>query len=119
MKNLASIYREAQVTAKEHADPLSSLTKREEELFELVVSGRPNKDIARYLNISENTVRNHIASIFSKLKVNNRTEAAYLYHQKKLRSTDSERPEDKKHSAKLKESAHPLEKKHGALKLWR
>lgn len=80
MKNLCQAYLEAAVTKKEKRDPLSSLTPREEELFKLVVTGTKNKDIAQQLNISEHTVRNHIARIFSKLKVNNRTEAAFMWH---------------------------------------
>ena len=81
--NLCQTYLESQVIIKkDKSDPLSSLTNREEELFKLVVTGNTNKDIAKKLSISEHTVRNHIASIFAKLKVNNRTEAAFLYHSK-------------------------------------
>jgi DNA-binding CsgD family transcriptional regulator len=80
MQNLCQTYLEAAVTKKEKRDPLSSLTPREEELFKLVITGTKNKDIAQQLSISEHTVRNHIARIFSKLKVNNRTEAAFMWH---------------------------------------
>lgn len=54
------------------------LTPREEEMLNMVVQGKPNKIIADHFSISENTVRNHLASVFEKLQVNNRTEAAVM-----------------------------------------
>lgn len=52
------------------------LTPREEEMMLMIAEGKPNKMIANHMGIAENTVRNHIANIFAKLQVNNRTEAA-------------------------------------------
>jgi two-component system, NarL family, response regulator YdfI len=54
---------------------LESLTPREQEVLELLVEGESNKAIALHLNISEHTVKFHVASIFGKLGVNTRTEA--------------------------------------------
>ena len=51
------------------------LTQRELEIFEFLGLGKQNKEIARSLGISENTVKFHLSSIFSKLNVSNRTEA--------------------------------------------
>ena len=51
------------------------LTEREREVLTLVGQGHSNKEIARELCISEKTVKNHIANIFSKLHVNDRTQA--------------------------------------------
>lgn len=52
------------------------LTKRELEIIKLLVAGLYNKEIADDLNISEKTVKNHISSIFRKINVSDRTQAA-------------------------------------------
>jgi len=51
------------------------LTEREREVLTLIGQGNSNKEIARELCISEKTVKNHIANIFSKLHINDRTQA--------------------------------------------
>lgn len=56
----------------------SSLTSRELEVLELVVQGLTNKEIARKLNISDITARNHVISLLSKLEAKDRTEAATI-----------------------------------------
>jgi DNA-binding NarL/FixJ family response regulator len=53
----------------------SPLSQREIEVLELVAGGRTNKEIALRLNISNQTVKNHISSILRKLAVNDRTQA--------------------------------------------
>ncbi|HSE84065.1 MAG TPA: response regulator [Thermodesulfobacteriota bacterium] len=50
----------------------SKLTKREEEIVNLVVQGYSNKQISVNLFIAENTVKTHLANIFSKFEVTNR-----------------------------------------------
>jgi DNA-binding NarL/FixJ family response regulator len=55
--------------------PLSS---REREILVTVIMGLSNGEIARRLHISENTVKSHLASIFEKLGVRSRAEAAEL-----------------------------------------
>ena len=57
-------------------DKLHLLTKRELEVLIQVAKGNFNKDIALNLNISERTVKNHMSSIFKKIEVNDRTQAA-------------------------------------------
>jgi pimeloyl-ACP methyl ester carboxylesterase/DNA-binding CsgD family transcriptional regulator len=52
-----------------------ALTRREAELVELIARGLDNAQIAARLSLSEKTVRNHITSIFSKLEVENRSQA--------------------------------------------
>jgi DNA-binding CsgD family transcriptional regulator len=52
------------------------LTSREREVLALVAKGLPNRNIARYLGISEKTVKNHLAAVFVKLGVSDRTQAA-------------------------------------------
>ena len=54
------------------------LTQREREILKLVVSGRNNGEIAGTLTISLSTVKFHVSSIFGKLGVTNRVEAARL-----------------------------------------
>ncbi len=51
------------------------LTKREKEVFELLVLNKSTKEIAEYLNISEKTVRNHISNAMQKLGVKGRASA--------------------------------------------
>lgn len=53
----------------------SILTKREEEVFSLLIKNNTTKDIADILDISEKTVRNHISNTIQKLGVNDRTSA--------------------------------------------
>lgn len=57
-------------------DPISLLTDREIEVIRLLAKGMLNKEIANALFISEKTVKNHISSIFRKLNVQDRTQAA-------------------------------------------
>ena len=51
------------------------LTKREKEVFNLLISNKTTKDIANILNISEKTVRNHISNAMQKLGVKGRAQA--------------------------------------------
>ncbi len=53
----------------------SILTKREKEVFELLVSNKTTSDIAEELKISEKTVRNHISNVMQKLGVKGRAGA--------------------------------------------
>ncbi len=53
----------------------SILTKREYEIFSLLVKNKSTKDIANHLNISEKTVRNHISNAMQKLEVKGRAGA--------------------------------------------
>lgn len=53
----------------------SILTKREKEVFDLLVQNKITKEIAQKLNISEKTVRNHISNVMQKLGVKGRAAA--------------------------------------------
>ncbi|MBV9156146.1 MAG: response regulator transcription factor [Acidobacteriaceae bacterium] len=53
-----------------------ALTAREQEVLELIVAGKSNKEIGTSLNISEATVKTHVNNILSKLGVTDRTQAA-------------------------------------------
>lgn len=50
----------------------SILTKREKEVFDLLIQNKITKEIAQKLNISEKTVRNHISNVMQKLGVKGR-----------------------------------------------
>jgi len=60
------------------ADFLERLTPREREVLELLAAGRANPDIAEALGIKTKTVKNHVARIFAKLRVDTRPEAVVL-----------------------------------------
>ncbi len=51
------------------------LTKREKEIFELLILNKSTKEIAISLNISEKTIRNHISNAMQKLGVKGRAQA--------------------------------------------
>jgi len=51
------------------------ITKKEKEIFELLIENKSTKDISSILKISEKTVRNHISNVMQKLDVINRSNA--------------------------------------------
>lgn len=57
-------------------EAIADLTKRELQVLKLLAEGLYNKDIAKKLEISERTVKNHISNVFKKINVNDRTQAA-------------------------------------------
>ncbi|HVJ61141.1 MAG TPA: response regulator transcription factor [Tahibacter sp.] len=65
----------------EAASPESSpvaggaLSARQRQILELLAAGRTNKEIARELVVSENTIKTHLANLYAKLGVGRRTEA--------------------------------------------
>jgi len=64
--------------------PAPRLTERELEVLKLVARGMNNRDIARELFISENTVKNHIRNILEKLQLHSRMEAVVYAVREKL-----------------------------------
>jgi DNA-binding CsgD family transcriptional regulator len=64
-------------------DLLLRVSPRESQVLEMTSQGLTNDEIARRLNVTTHAVKFHLASIYRKLGVANRTEAAVLY----LRST--------------------------------
>jgi DNA-binding NarL/FixJ family response regulator len=66
---------EIHLAASEPTPGSHELTPREHEVFELLGEGFSNRQIAQALTISENTVKFHLSSLFSKLQVNSRAEA--------------------------------------------
>ena len=59
-------------TPKEFYD---GLTAREVEILKLIAVGQANKQIARRLDISEKTVRNHVSNMYEKLHIYDRAQA--------------------------------------------
>jgi DNA-binding NarL/FixJ family response regulator len=57
-------------------EPYQPLSSREMEVLSHIVEGRSNKEIAVALEISPQTVKNHVTSILRKLGVDDRTQAA-------------------------------------------
>ncbi|HUV47736.1 MAG: response regulator transcription factor [Actinomycetes bacterium] len=64
--------------------PTPRLTERELEVLKLVARGLNNRDIAKELFISENTVKNHIRNILEKLQLHSRMEAVVYAVREKL-----------------------------------
>ncbi len=65
-----------ELTRAEQDMDLVKLTKREKDVLALLVKGNSNKEMAVNMFISEKTVKNHLTSIFRKLGVKDRTQAA-------------------------------------------
>jgi two-component system NarL family response regulator len=64
--------------------PAPRLTDRELEVLKLVARGMNNRDIAKELFISENTVKNHVRNILEKLQLHSRMEAVVYAVREKL-----------------------------------
>lgn len=62
-----------------YQNSLKILTERERQILELLAGGESNKEIARTLGISNDTVKQHVRHILTKLKLTSRVEAAVLF----------------------------------------
>ena len=63
--------------AAEYRD-IHALSARQREILTMLASGESNKEIGRALNISTGTVKAHLESLYRRLDVKNRTQAAML-----------------------------------------
>lgn len=61
------------------ADRIKALSYQEQRLVALLTQGRTNKEIGEELGLTEKTVKNYLATIFAKLGISRRTQAAALY----------------------------------------
>ncbi|MBD2897893.1 DNA-binding transcriptional activator DevR/DosR [Actinomadura sp. RB99] len=68
---------------QEKQDPLKDLTDQERHILELIGEGLTNRQIGERLFLAEKTVKNYISSIFTKLGMSRRTQAAALAAQLK------------------------------------
>lgn len=59
---------------------LAQLTPRELEVLKLIAAGSNNREIAEVLFLSENTVKNYVTNILSRLNLRDRTQAALFAH---------------------------------------
>jgi len=66
-----------------------SLSPREIEVLDLVVTGLSNSQIAERLCLTEHTVKSHLGSVFTKLRVHSRSEAIAVYDEGRYRSGSS------------------------------
>lgn len=66
------------------ADPLKKLTEREQQILTLVAQGLTNKEIGEKLFLAEKTIKHYLTSVFQKLQVRSRVEAALLARDNEL-----------------------------------
>ncbi|GGV01692.1 DNA-binding response regulator [Actinomadura cremea] len=78
---------------QERKDPLHGLTEQERHILELIGEGLTNRQIGERLFLAEKTVKNYISTIFAKLGMNRRTQAAALAAQLKADPTRTRRAE--------------------------
>jgi two-component system response regulator DevR len=64
---------------------LDALAPQEKRVLALIAEGCTNKEVAARLNLSEKTVKNYLSTVFEKLHVSRRAEAAVIYAQQKDR----------------------------------
>jgi DNA-binding NarL/FixJ family response regulator len=57
---------------------VAPLTQRERQILTYIADGNTNKQIANILNISEQTIKNHVSAILRKLNANDRAHAVVL-----------------------------------------
>ena len=72
--DLKNIENENNEIKKELKEEIINLTKREKQILSYLLSGKTNKEVALILDISLNTVNNHVANIYDKSGVKNRVE---------------------------------------------
>ncbi|MEW2625167.1 response regulator transcription factor [Streptomyces sp. NPDC048106] len=65
-------------------DQLAALTAREQEIFELVIKGMSNQEVAETLVLSERTIKFHVSNLLRKLGVRNRTQAIVYARDRRL-----------------------------------
>ena len=79
---IQNLFEEHEASGRDHAANGRrgeyNLTQREHDILELLAEGRANREIAGRLYLSEKTVKAHLAAIFRKLGVTNRTQAAMM-----------------------------------------
>lgn len=74
--SLTSSKPSSQSTPNYHRKTMPHLTRRQLEVLDWVIQGKTNKEIAKLIGVSDETIKNHISAIFKALGVSSRTEAA-------------------------------------------
>ena len=77
---IQNLFEEHEASGRDHNGRRGeyNLTQRENDILALLSEGRANREIAQHLYLSEKTVKAHLAAIFRKLGVTNRTQAAMM-----------------------------------------
>ena len=84
-KQVASMAKFVETTASQPLRPVDTLTQREKTIISYLMQGWRNREIAGHLKITEQTVKNHLRSIYDKVGVSDRLELVlYAIHQKLL-----------------------------------
>lgn len=65
---------------------LSILSAQEKRVLALVAEGKTNKEIAEQMGLSDKTVKNYLSSVFEKLKIKRRSQAAVMYLENRPKS---------------------------------
>jgi DNA-binding NarL/FixJ family response regulator len=82
-KQVARIAKFVETTASQPLRPVETLTQREKTIISYLMQGWRNREIAQHLSITEQTVKNHLRSIYDKVGVSDRLELVlYAIHQK-------------------------------------
>lgn len=80
-RQLVRIGRGSADQAKDVARPVDTLTRREKSIISCLLQGWRNREIARHLSITEQTVKNHLRTVFDKVGVSDRLELVlYAIH---------------------------------------
>src|SRR3546814_8981601 len=87
------------------------LTERELEVLRLVAKGLNNREIARQLFISENTVKNHVRNILEKLQLHSRMEAVMYAVREKLLDRSEEHTSELQSLMRISYAVFCLKKK--------
>ena len=74
--SLVPILRSRMTERDEENKKIEKLTRREMQVLKLIAVGMCNRDVAKEMNITERTVKNHVSNIFKKIGVTDRTQAA-------------------------------------------
>ena len=78
----------ARLASRTNADAVQertrTLTEREVEVLTWITRGKPNREIASLMTVSENTVKNHVRNILEKLQLHSRMEAVFYAVREKL-----------------------------------
>ncbi|MBM3123493.1 MAG: response regulator transcription factor, partial [Chloroflexi bacterium] len=67
-----------EMTHSRPPDPLSDLTEREREIFQLLAKGLTNREIGERMHLAEKTIKHYMTNVMGKLHVRSRVEAAIL-----------------------------------------
>jgi DNA-binding CsgD family transcriptional regulator len=79
--------------APSSAPAIESLSPREREILGLLAQGLSNKELARALSVSENTIKTHLANLYAKLGVGRRTQALAVAQRLGAAATAGDHPQ--------------------------